>query len=84
VEEDGILFLADRKPIEDWSIIKNRWIMIKDNIRKEFTFTHRIFSGTEISTMLSESGFKSVELVGDLNRNPYDHTAKRLIAIAIK
>ena len=84
VEENGILFLAERKPIEDWCKIKNRWIMIKDDIRKEFTFTHRIFSGSEISTLLYESGFKSVELIGDLNRNPYDHTAKRLIAIAIK
>ncbi|MFX0137457.1 MAG: class I SAM-dependent methyltransferase, partial [Candidatus Hodarchaeota archaeon] len=83
-EEDGILFLMDSKPIEGWSKIKNRWIMIKDDIRKEFTFTHRIYSGSEISNLLYKSGFKSVELIGDLNGNPYDNTAKRLITIAIK
>jgi SAM-dependent methyltransferase len=83
-EENGIIFLRESKPIEGWSKIKNRWIMIKDNMRKEFTFIHRMYSGSEISKLLYKSGFKSVELVGDLKGNPYDHTARRLIAIAIK
>ena len=83
-EENGILYLMDCKAIEGWSKIKNRWIMIKNNIRKEFTFTHRIYSGSELSKLLFEAGFNSVELIGDLNGNPYDNTAKRLITIAIK
>ncbi len=84
VEEDGVLYLMDSKPIENWSKIRNRWIMIKNNIRKEFTFTHRLYSGSEIAKSLYKSGFKSVELIGDLNRNPYDNNARRLIAIATK
>jgi SAM-dependent methyltransferase len=83
-EEDGIIFLEERKLSNGWSRIQNRWIMIKGEERKEFTFSLRLYSGEELSLLLSESGFNSVELFGDLSRMPYDHTAKRLVALAIK
>ena len=83
-EENGVLFLEERKLIGGWSLIQNRWIMIKGKERKEFTFSLRLFSGAELSLLLSQSGFNSVELFGDLGGMPYDHTAKRLIALAIK
>ncbi|MFX1297627.1 MAG: class I SAM-dependent methyltransferase [Promethearchaeota archaeon] len=83
-ERDGIFYLEERKPIDDWSRMKNKWIMIKGAEKREFILTHRIYSGTELSWLLSEAGFKSIKLFGSLEGTPYDYTAERLIAVAIK
>jgi hypothetical protein len=83
-EENGTIFLEERKLSNGWSWIQNRWIMIKGGERKEFTFSLRLYSGEELSSLLSESGFNSVELFGDLSGMPYDHAANRLVAVAIK
>jgi len=82
-EENGIIFLEERKLSSGWSWIENRWIMIKGEERKEFTLSHRLYSGAELSLLLSESGFNSVELFGDLSGMPYDNAAKRLVALAV-
>jgi len=83
-EENGVIFLEERKLNSGWSWVQARWIMIKGNERKEFTLSHRLYSGAELSSLLAESGFSSVELYGDLSGMPYDHTAKRLVALATK
>ena len=83
-EEDGIIFLEERKLSSGWGSIQARWIMIKGKERIEFTFSLRLYSGAELSSLLSESGFSSVELFGDLSGMPYDQTAKRLVALATK
>ena len=83
-EDNGVFYLQESKPIDNWKIIENRWIRFKDNQKKEFLVVHRLYSGTELSSVLFEIGFKSVDLFGELNGSPYDHTARRLIALAIK
>ncbi len=83
-EDNGIIFLEERKISSGWDWIQARWIMIKGKERKEFTFSLRLYSGAELSSLLSQSGFSSVELFGDLSGAPYDHTAKRLVALATK
>ena len=60
------------------------WILIKDDKRFEFAVTHWLYSGAELAAMLEESGFKSVDLYGDLEGSPYDQAARRLIAVARK
>jgi SAM-dependent methyltransferase len=83
-EENGTIFLEERTLGSGWSWMQNRWIMIKGEERKEFTLSHRLYSGAELSLLLSEAGFNSMELFGDLSGIPYDQTAKRLVALAIK
>lgn len=83
-EIEGTLLLVDRLVERNWTIMRNRQILIKDNKRTEFTITHWLYSGAELVELLKESGFKSVELYGDLNGAPYDHVAERLIAVARK
>ncbi|NVM56334.1 MAG: class I SAM-dependent methyltransferase [Candidatus Helarchaeota archaeon] len=83
-EKEGTFYLEERKPINGWERIKNRWIMIKGGEKHEFEITHRLYSGTELSWLLSEAGFQSIKLFGSLEGTPYDNTAQRLIAVAIK
>jgi SAM-dependent methyltransferase len=83
-EEDGVIFLEERKVTKDWSWMENRWILIKGDKREEFRFSHRPYSAVELSLLLKESGFGTISIYGDLAGSPYDHKAKRLVAVARK
>jgi SAM-dependent methyltransferase len=83
-EEDGVLFLEDRKVTKDWSWMENRWILIKGEKRQEFHFSHRPYSAMELTALLKIAGFNTITIYGDLAGSPYDHKAKRLVAITQK
>lgn len=81
-EEDDMLILEDRQVAPDWSSVYNRWIILQDGERREVTLTTRQYSAAELSKLLKECGFGSVEVYGDLSGAPYDMQAKRLVAVA--
>jgi len=83
-EEEGMIVLEERKLSKNWSWIDNRWILIKGNNRTEFKVSHRLYSATELTALLGGCGFTGIEVYGDLDGSPYDHTAKRLVAVARK
>jgi SAM-dependent methyltransferase len=83
-EDQDVFYLQETKPIENWSRVKGRWIRFKNNEKKEFTISHQLYSGSELLSLLHEAGFPTVSLFGELTGLPYDHTARRLIALAIK
>jgi len=83
-ELDGITYIEERNVIDNWSRIENRWIMLKDNLQKEFKLSHWVYSENELKKMLSNAGFSSVKIFGDLAGGQYDENAERLIAIALK
>lgn len=83
-EENGAIVLEERKVSRDWSWSENRCIVLKGETRKEFRFAHRIYSAAELSALLKECGFSSVDVYGDLKGSPYDHKAQRLVIVAQK
>ncbi|MBU7017549.1 MAG: methyltransferase domain-containing protein [Theionarchaea archaeon] len=83
-EKDGIFHLEERKIVENWTRTNNRWIIIDGDSRKEVQFLLRIYSAHELCTLLQECGFSSVNVFGNMEGKPYDHAAKRLIAVAQK
>ena len=83
-EENGVLILEERKVTRNWSWMENRWIIIDGSKRTEFKVTHRLYSATELMALLASCGFAQVDAHGDLEGNPYDRTAKRLIVVARK
>ena len=83
-EQDGVLYLEERKISQDWSWIENRWIVVKDGERRDFVLRHWLYSGGELRRMLLENGFSEVKIYGSLEGIPYDNEAKRLVAVAMK
>ncbi len=84
-EEDGSIMVELRKIQDDWSWIKNRWIMFEDGKKKEYTVEHRLYSATELKWLLKDTGFRVKKCYGDFNVNsPYDTNARRLIIHAVK
>jgi len=83
-EIEGEFFLQERSPAEDWSRMDLRWIKITSNQREEWSFTHRLFSATDLTELMREVGFRSVATYGDLAGGPYDETALKLVVVAQK
>jgi SAM-dependent methyltransferase len=83
-ELNGITYIEVKEVVNNWSKIENRWIMLKDRQRKEFTFSHWLYSENDFKNMLKEAGFKIINIFGNLAGAPYNQTAERLIAVAQK
>ncbi len=84
VEWDGVYCLEEREPIDNWSRLKLRWIFVKDGKVKEFHLTLRLYSASELTSLLTSVGFHGVRIYGGLDGSPYDQTAHRLVALAAK
>ena len=83
-KDDGVIVLYERKVSQNWSWMENRWIMLKGNERIENRLSHRLYAGSEIAALLRDCGFNRVGVYGDLEGNPYDHTARQLVAAGYK
>ena len=53
-------------------------------MRKDVVFKYRLYSAMELTIQLREAGFQVIKIYGNLAGSPYDHTAKRLVALGIK
>lgn len=76
--------LQEHALVPGMGAVENRWIWIGGAERREFRFTLRAYSGTELTRALTDAGFAAIELYGDCAGAPYDLTAKRLVAVATK
>lgn len=81
-EVGEILFLQEHRVINNWSQMENRWILLKGDQRYEYNLTHWLYSAHELKTMLTRAGFSDLAIYGDLTGNPYDQTARRMVAVA--
>jgi len=78
----GYTMLTEYTALDSWEMLKNRWILLKDGKSIERTFSQRLYSASELRRLLFEAGFSSVEVYGDWDASPYDHSAKTLILVA--
>jgi SAM-dependent methyltransferase len=83
-ERDGELWLYERRVDAAWSQMVNRWIRITDEERREFHLSHRLFSATELESLILGCGFASARSYGDLVGAPYDQNASRLVVVGRK
>lgn len=82
---DGTFFLQERRVSDDWSWMENRWILVGEGGRKEWTVGHRLYDGAGLKALLLGVGFESVTLYGgQASDAPYDTSAQRLTAMARK
>ena len=83
-KDDGVIVLQERKVSKNWSWMENRWIMLRGSERIETELSHRLYAGSEIAALLHDCGFSRVDVYGDLEGNPYDHTARMLVVVGYK
>jgi SAM-dependent methyltransferase len=81
---DGSMLVERREIFDDWTRIRNEWLVIRDGRVKSFTFHHTIYSGQELRDRMEHAGFVSVKLYGNLDGDKYGPDAQRLIAVGRK
>ncbi len=84
VYPDGTLFVQRREIFDDWTRIRNQWLLIRDEQVRSFKFHHTLYSGQELKDRLSQVGFSNTQLYGDLDGSAYGIGSKRQIALARK
>lgn len=84
VHPDGTMFVRRREIFDDWTRIRNEWLLIRDGQVKSFKFHHTLYSGQELKDRLLQVGFGNTQLYGDLDGSAYGMGSKRLIALARK
>ncbi|MDR2500540.1 MAG: class I SAM-dependent methyltransferase [Treponema sp.] len=83
-ERAGYMVLTEYEPVDSWTGLKNRWILVKDGRTIERTFTQRLYAASELRRLLLDTGFSQVELYGNWDEAPYDQRSETLIAAARK
>jgi SAM-dependent methyltransferase len=79
---DGTVVIAERRIVDEWRRLECTWTRIIDGVASSFQFGQRIFGAGDLEALLINGGFDRVDFFGGLDGTPYDHTARRLVAVA--
>jgi SAM-dependent methyltransferase len=81
---DGTKLVQRHEIFDDWTRIRNKWILIRKRKARSFSFHHTVYSGQELRDRMLQVGFADVRLYGDFAGEDYGPSAHRLIAVAHK
>jgi len=81
---DGAVVVERHEIFDDWTRIRNEWLVIRNRRVRSFKFHHTIYSGQELRDRMERVGFVAVKLYGNLDGDEYGPEAERLIAIGRK
>ena len=81
---NGTMLVERHEIFDDWTRIRNEWILIRKGKVETFRFHHTVYSGQELRERLEQAGFVDVKLYGGLDGGAYGSNAQRLIAIGRK
>ena len=83
-EDEFGYMISEYRISDNWTRLYNRWILIGEEGVFEYSFSHRLFSATELTSMIKECGFTDVRVYGSLDKTPYDHKADVLTVMGRK
>jgi len=81
---DGTMVVERHEIFDDWTRVRNEWLVIRNGRVKSFKFHHTIYSGLELRERMERVGFVAVTLHGNLDGDEYGPNGERLIAIGRK
>lgn len=82
--EDGTLLVQRREAIDEWTRLRNEWILIRGSRAKTYAFSHTIYSGQELRDRFEQAGFSTVKLFGSFEGEPYKRRSPRLVVVGWK
>jgi SAM-dependent methyltransferase len=81
---DGAMVVERHEIFDDWTRVRNEWLVIRNARVKSFKFHHTVYSGLELRDRMERAGFVDVTLHGNLDGDEYGPGAERLVAIGRK
>jgi len=83
--DEGWLVLEERTFDHLSGRMETRWICVaRDGVRYERLSSVRLYTASELRTMLERAGLKVTDLFGDYDGSPYSWDSQRLIVVACK
>jgi len=79
---DGSRLVQNHEIFDDWTRIRNEWVLVRKGRTRTFRFHHTIYSGQELKDRLHAAGFARIQLFGSLEGHPYGRDSERLVAVA--
>lgn len=68
-----------------WEGLRSKWTLLgKDGGRIEHEFVQRLYSAVELKRLILASGFKSAEIYGGYNFEPYNQNMSTMVIVARK
>jgi SAM-dependent methyltransferase len=84
-EIDGISYLEDRSLADGGAALVSNWLITHQGEQRRFRVLQHLYSAVELRRLLGEVGYSQVSLFGSLDcHEPFDHTAARLVAVAVR
>ena len=81
---DGARLIQRHEIFDDWTRIRNEWILVREGRARSFTFHHTVYSGQELKDRMERVGFRDIRLFGNLAGDEYGPDASRLVAVGRK
>jgi hypothetical protein len=81
---DGTVWVERHEIFDDWTRVRNEWLILRHGRVKSFKFHHTVYSGQELRDRMERVGFVAVKLYGNLDGDDYGPNAERLVAIGRK
>jgi len=78
---DGTRLIKRNEVFDDWTRLREEWILIRKDRAKTFKFHHTLYSGQELKDRIQQAGLIDVRLYGNLDGAEYGPRASRLIAL---
>jgi SAM-dependent methyltransferase len=82
--DDGTLMVERHEIFDDWTRVRNEWLLIGNGRVKSYKFHHTVYSGQELRDRMEGAGFVEVALYGNLDGDEYGPDAERLVAVGRK
>jgi len=79
---DGSRLVQNHEIFDDWTRIRNEWVLVRKGRTRTFRFHHTIYSGQELKDRLHAAGFARIQLFGSLEGHSYGRDSERLVAVA--
>lgn len=79
--DDGTLLLRRHEIFDDWSRIRNQWVVVREGSARTFHFHHNLYSARELKDRLATAGFRDVVVFGDLDGSAYGPGSERLVCV---
>ncbi len=80
--DDGRLLIERPVLVDAGARLENEWLLIDGDRVDRRTWSHRVWSASELTRLIEANGFEVASVDGDFDGSPYDLESDRLIVIA--
>lgn len=83
-ETEGIHYEEKHRMRDQWKRMDSNVTVQKDGLTWDFAYSYNLYDADDMMELLRNTGFRDVEVYGDLSCGPYNENADKLVTVARK